>query len=58
MIETKYTRTLDPMGRLVIPSRLRDELGFQIGDLYTFYLYTDEETGRQYLCIECPHSEE
>ena len=51
MIETKYARRLDSSGRLVIPIRLREELGLEIGETYTFY--KQEIDGEIYLCIKC-----
>lgn len=50
MQDTQYARKLDSSGRLVIPVRLREELGLQVGDLCQFYLY--QENGKRYLCIE------
>lgn len=55
MKETEYARKLDPNGRLLIPIRLRESLGLQPGDTYTFYLH--EEGGIQYLCIACGDTE-
>ena len=50
MKNTQYARKLDSSGRLVIPARLREELGLQVGDLCQFYLH--EENGKRYLCVE------
>lgn len=55
MIETQYARRLDTSGRLVIPSKLREELGLTIGETYVFFKH--EENGKIYLCIECPEQE-
>jgi bifunctional DNA-binding transcriptional regulator/antitoxin component of YhaV-PrlF toxin-antitoxin module len=55
MIKTQYSRKLDPTGRLVIPSKLREKLNLKIGDSYDFFLC--EVKGRQFLCIECPRPE-
>ena len=55
MQETQYARRLDSTGRLVIPSRLREELGIDSGETYSFY--THEENGEVYLCIKCPKVE-
>lgn len=51
MRETEYSRRLDSSGRLVIPSKLREELQMEIGDEYNFYIH--EHEGRTYLCVEC-----
>ena len=50
MQDTQHARKLDSSGRLVIPARLREELGLQVGDLCQFYLH--QENGKRYLCIE------
>lgn len=55
MVETQYARRLDTSGRLVIPIRLREELGLTVGDVYQFFKY--ETNGKTYLCIECPEQE-
>lgn len=55
MVETQYARRLDTSGRLVIPIRLREELGLTVGDVYQFFKY--EANGKTYLCIECPEQE-
>lgn len=51
MLETKYSRRLDSNGRLVIPIRLREEMGLEVGQEYTFFKH--EHEGKMYLCIEC-----
>ena len=51
MRETEYSRRLDSSGRLVIPSKLREELQMEVGDEYSFYIH--EHEGRTYLCVEC-----
>lgn len=50
---TKYSRKLDTMGRIMLPKRLREELGLKEGTEYTFYTHEDDR-GRRFLCIECP----
>jgi bifunctional DNA-binding transcriptional regulator/antitoxin component of YhaV-PrlF toxin-antitoxin module len=55
MKETEYSRRLDSSGRLVIPSKLREELRMEVGDEYAFY--THEHEGRTYLCVECYRKE-
>ena len=49
--QTEYSRRLDSSGRLVIPSKLRDELNIQTGDMFDFFVH--EQDGKKYLCIEC-----
>lgn len=56
MKETEYSRRLDSSGRLVIPSKLREELRMEVGDDYVFYIH--ELKGKTYLCIECYRKED
>ena len=56
MRETEYSRRLDSSGRLVIPSKLREELLMEVGDEYSFFIH--EENGRTYLCVECFRKED
>lgn len=56
MRETEYSRRLDSSGRLVIPSKLREELKMEVGDTYDFYIH--EYAGRTYLCVECFRKED
>jgi bifunctional DNA-binding transcriptional regulator/antitoxin component of YhaV-PrlF toxin-antitoxin module len=51
MRETEYSRRLDSSGRLVIPSKLREELQMEVGDEYAFYIH--EHEGQSYLCVKC-----
>ena len=51
MKKTDFSRRLDSTGRIVIPSRLRQELGIIENKEYDFY--TLEYEGKKYLCIEC-----
>lgn len=51
MKDTQFSRKLDSNGRLVIPIRLREQLGLVAGETYTFY--THEHEGKTYLCVEC-----
>lgn len=50
MIETGYNRKLDTSGRIMIPSRLRDQNGLIPGREY--YFFTHEEKGHRYICID------
>ena len=50
---TEYSRKLDTVGRLVIPSKLRKEMRLELGEEYPFYTCVDEH-GQSWLCIPCP----
>lgn len=50
MKETKYKRKMDSAGRILVPIRLREELGIDVEIPYTFY--THMEDGEIYLCIK------
>lgn len=41
------------MGRIMIPIRLREELGFEIGNEYSFFTHETDD-GQTFLCIKCP----
>ena len=57
MQSTGYSRKLDSTGRLVIPTKLREQMGLETGQEYSFYtLETDD--GRKFICIECPGIDE
>ena len=51
MKKTDFARRLDSTGRIVIPSRLRQQIGMQENETYDFY--TLEQDGKLFLCIEC-----
>jgi bifunctional DNA-binding transcriptional regulator/antitoxin component of YhaV-PrlF toxin-antitoxin module len=51
MVETTFSRKLDPVGRLVIPSKLREYLGMISGEEYT--LTYEEREGHRYIIIDC-----
>ena len=36
----------------MIPIRLREQMGLEIGREYPFFI--NEENGHRYICIECP----
>ena len=55
MVQTEYSRRLDATGRLVLPSKLRDELQLKEGDELVFYIH--EYQGRKFLCIEAERLE-
>lgn len=42
------------MGRLVIPSKLRERLNIQCGELFPFLIH--EENNKVYLCLECKNT--
>ena len=50
---TEYSRKLDTVGRLVIPSQLRKDLRLELGEEYPFYTCVDEH-GQSWLCIRGP----
>ena len=56
MKDTEYSRRLDSSGRLVVPSKLREELRMEVGDIYDFYIH--EHNGKTYLCVECFRKED
>lgn len=56
MKNLNQSRKIDTLGRLVIPSKLRDKFGIEPGDEMEFYSYFMD--GVQYICIPCPHAPE
>ena len=56
METTNFSRKLDTTGRLIIPSKLRTELGLMAGLEYEFYTHDFE--GKTYLCIQCGNAKE
>lgn len=56
MRATEYSRRLDASGRLVVPSKLREELRMEPGDEYCFFIH--ELNGKTYLCVECFRKED
>lgn len=56
MRATEYSRRLDSSGRLVVPSKLREELRMETGDEYCFFIH--EINGKTYLCVECFRKED
>lgn len=57
MYKTRFARKLDSTGRLVIPTKLREQMGLVVGEEYIFYITEDEE-GSKYICIKCPAIDE
>ena len=53
LIDTGLSRKLDSTGRLVIPTKLREDMGLVIGNEYPF-LTLETDDGRKFICIECP----
>lgn len=56
MAETTYSRKLDTSGRIMIPVKLREQLGLKIGKEYTFSV--EERDGRKCLVIDCGPDDE
>lgn len=52
MEKTKYSRKIDSAGRVLIPIRLREEVGLNANSTCTFYKHMED--GKLFLCIECP----
>ena len=52
MEETKYERRIDSAGRILIPIRLREEVGLEVNSSCKFYKHVSD--GKLFLCIECP----
>lgn len=50
MIKTKFARRMDPVGRIVVPTKLRDLIDLKGDEVYDFYL-TKGEDGNAYICI-------
>ena len=48
---TEYSRKLEKSGRLMIPIRLREEMGLVPGKEYHFF--THIEDGHKFICIDC-----
>lgn len=57
MKDTGYSRKLDSTGRIVIPTKLREQMGLVAGQDYSFYTMEDD-AGRKFICIECPGIDE
>lgn len=51
MQATNFSRKLDTSGRIMIPSKLREQLGMEIGKEYDFYLATAYK--HRFICIDC-----
>lgn len=51
MQETTFSRKLDSSGRIMIPVRLREQMGLVSGQEY--YFTTMVKDGRKYICIDC-----
>lgn len=51
MQETTFSRKLDSSGRIMIPIRLREQMGLTSGQEY--YFTTMVKDGRKYICIDC-----
>lgn len=54
MINLNANRKVNALGRIVIPSKLRDKFAIEPGDKVEFFsTYVD---GVMYLCMACPHA--
>ena len=53
MEQTEWVRKIDKMGRIVLPVRLREQYGLEIGLECPLFIHEDEE-GRVYICIQAP----
>lgn len=51
MEETAFSRKLEKTGRLMIPIKLREQMGMVAGREY--YFFTKVENGRKLICIDC-----
>lgn len=51
MEETTFSRKLEKSGRLMIPIKLREQMGMIAGKEY--YFFTTIENGRKFICIDC-----
>lgn len=51
MESTPFSRKLEQSGRLMIPVKLREQVGLVPGKEYSFF--THEENGRKFICIDC-----
>jgi bifunctional DNA-binding transcriptional regulator/antitoxin component of YhaV-PrlF toxin-antitoxin module len=51
MQETEFTRKVDSMGRIIIPSKLRERLGIKAGIPYKFYVHS--AGGEVFVGIKC-----
>ena len=49
MEETRYERRIDSAGRILIPIRLREEVGLEANSSCKYV-----SDGKLFLCIECP----
>lgn len=56
MAETTFSRKLDQSGRIMIPVKLRDQMGLVTGREY--YFSTMEKDGRRYILIDCGSCDE
>ena len=54
MINLNANRKVDALGRIVIPSKLRDRFAIEPGDKVEFF--STYVNGVMYLCMACPHA--
>lgn len=54
MNKTTFNKKIDSVGRIVIPAKLRSQLGLNTGDNVDFFIHQEED--KTYLCMECPNA--
>ena len=55
MKKTQFARQIDSIGRLLIPVKLRNQLGINAGDILDIFLHEDDNG--KYLCLKYSDSE-
>lgn len=50
--KTDFSRKIDSVGRVVIPAKLRERLGIEIGSVMDYYFIYDKD--EKYLAFKCP----
>lgn len=51
MAESTFSRKLDSSGRIMIPVKLREQVGLVVGEEYSFSVL--EKDNRRFICIDC-----
>lgn len=56
---TGYSKSIDNLGRILIPKKIRETLNITSGDSLSMYLFIDEtDNNTQYLCLKIPNKRE